>query len=83
MQALPMRFCQKKYRSEGKCDDEQCGGGGAVEILQAGLSVNMGGQRVEIEGAQQKGGGQFFDRIHKDKHHSRCQAPPHKRLIYV
>ena len=47
----------------------------AVEIFQAGLSVDMGGQRVEIKGAQQEGGGQFFDRIHKDKHHRRGQAP--------
>ena len=53
MQALTYApFCQKKYRSEGKCDDEQCGGGRAVEIFQAGLCVDMGGQRVEIKRAQ-------------------------------
>ena len=53
------------------------------KFSRASLSVNMGGQRVEIKGAQQEGGGQFFDCIHKDKHHRRRQAPSHKWLIYI
>src|SRR5690606_19418655 len=55
-------------------DDGQCGHGAFFVGAARGFGVEPGGQGVEVHGAQQQGGGQFFHGVDEDQQRRRGQG---------